>query len=511
MEARYKAVIAVFGVIFFGGQPAFAQSIDQLIDGAIKPASDMISGLVFYAVTINGVDVPLVVIWLLVAALYFTFHLGFINFTGFKQAIKVVRGRYDNPKDPGEVTHFQALTAAVSGTVGLGNITGVAVAIAIGGPGATFWMILAGIFGMTLKYAECTLGLKYRHISKNGKVTGGPMHYLSDGLAARGLPTLGRILAILSAILCIGGAFGSAALFQVNQSGMLFRSVLIPITGGADSIWMSGWVYGVLFAAFAGLVIIGGVKKIGHVTSYLVPIMGGIYLFAALLIIAINIGEVPYAIELIVTGAFAPEGVAGGFIGVLILGMKRATFSNEAGLGSAAIVHAAAKTKEPVAEGLVALLEPFIDTVVMCTATALVIIVTGLYAETGAASDVLLTAAAFESAFSWFPAVLAVAVVLFAFSTAITWFYYGQRCFIYLFGFHRRADTVFKLVYLLAIVIGSSLTFQSVIALADALLWAMAVPNIIGLYILAPEVKRLTKDYFARLKDGKIPEFTLQS
>ncbi|MFZ5609134.1 MAG: alanine/glycine:cation symporter family protein [Pseudomonadota bacterium] len=461
--------------------------------------------------TDGSIGIPFIVIWLVAGATFFTFYMRFINLRGFVQAIRIARGTYDNPKDPGEVTHFQALTAAVSGTVGLGNIAGVAIAISIGGPGATLWMIVSGLFGMTSKFTECTLGLHHRRIDENGIVTGGPMRYLQLGLMERGWPRLGRGLSVLFCLLCIGGAFGAGNMFQVNQSSQQVLDVLVPMTGGEGSL-LAGrpWVIGLVYAVFVGLVIVGGIKSITRVTEFLVPIMAAIYMVAAFIVIGSHFDALPAAFAAIFDGAFTPEGVTGGFIGVLIQGMRRASFSNEAGVGSAAIAHAAAKTKEPVAEGLVALLEPFIDTVVICTTTALVIVVTGMHVKAGAADGIALTSAAFATVIDWFPRILAIAVVLFAFSTSITWFYYGHRSFLFLVGDRPRADLAFKLAYLVVLIIGASMNLTAVMDFADAMLLAMAFPNMIGLYVMAPQVKRMLASYMARVKSGEIRPYAVQ-
>lgn len=486
-------------------QDAFAEKVNSLMN----PVSVFISDIVFYAIPIGDTALPLIVVWLLGGAIFFTIRMGFINFKGLKQSLKIVSGKYDDPSDPGEVTHFQALTAAVSGTVGLGNIAGVAIAVSIGGPGATFWMILAGLFGMASKFTECTLGVKYRKIDENGVVSGGPMYYLTEGLAEKGMAPLGMVLGYAAALICIGGAFGAGALFQVNQSADQFVTQAAAYTGGVDSIFYGrGWLFGLGFAAILGLVIIGGIKSIANVTSKLVPLMAAIYITSALLIIFNNISALPDAFVQIVVGAFSPEGVQGGVIGVLVQGLRRASFSNEAGLGSAAIAHAAAKTKEPVAEGLVALLEPFIDTVVICTITALVIIVTGSMdpTQTGTAAGIGLTSKAFATLGDWFPLILTMAVVMFAFSTSLTWFYYGQRAFLYLVGDSKIADLIFKLFYLAALVVGSAMTLGPVMDIADSLLLAMAIPNILGILFLHNDVRMMLKDYMARVKSGEIAE-----
>lgn len=465
-------------------------------------------GFSFAGFSNGAVGIPFIVIWLFIGAAFFTIRMGFINIRGFRHAIKVARGTYDNPKDPGEVTHFQALTAALSGTVGLGNIAGVALAISIGGAGATFWIILVGILGMSSKFVECTLGVHYRLISPRGVVSGGPMYYLTRGLAEKGYERLGKILAIVFAVLCIGSAFGAGNMFQVNQSSEQVLNTLVPLLGGEDS-FLAGrpWIVGIAYALFVGLVIIGGIRSITKVTEKLVPLMALLYLSCALTIIALNFSQIPAAIGEIFVGAFSPEGVTGGFIGVLVQGLRRATFSNEAGVGSAAIAHSAVKTTEPVSEGMVALLEPFIDTVVICTITALVIILTDQHLASTGIDGISLTSAAFSSANSWFPYLLTVAVALFAFSTSITWFYYGQRAFLFLVGDNEAADLAFKAAFLVVLVIGSSMNLGAVMDFADATLLAMAIPNMIGLYILAPKVKKMLDRYLSRIDSGEIAPY----
>jgi AGCS family alanine or glycine:cation symporter len=500
---RLLASLAFIVIYTNATYASFADSVNEIMN----PISKAISSVVFF--DIGGI--PLIVVWLLGAAIFFSAYMGFINFRGFRQSLRIVSGRYDDPNDPGEVTHFQALTAAVSGTVGLGNIAGVALAISVGGAGATFWMILAGLFGMTSKFVECTLGVKYRKFDENGVVSGGPMYYLSEGLAKRGLPSLGKILAVAAAVICIGGAYGAGAMFQVNQSAAQFTNEIVAVTGGSDSFFYGRtWIFGIIFAAVVGLVIIGGIRKITTVTELLVPFMALIYISASLVIIFSHFSEIPTAFAEIFAGAFTAHGVEGGIIGVMVQGLRRATFSNEAGLGSASIAHAAAKTKEPVAEGLVALLEPFIDTVVICTITALVIILTGAVdpSASGTAAGIGLTSSAFASVIDWFPKILTIAVMLFAFSTSITWFYYGQRSFLYLFGDNKVADLCFKISYLGILVIGSAMTLGPVMDMADALLLAMGVPNIIGLFIMRKEVKSMLDDYMARIKSGEIKPYS---
>ncbi len=446
-------------------------------------------------------SIPLVVFWLVLGAIYFTFKMNFINLRGFKHAIDLVSGKFDDPNhDHGEVSHFQALTTALSATVGLGNIASVAIAISIGGPGATFWMITAGLLGMSSKFVECTLGVKYRIIDKEGTVFGGPMYYLSQGLEKKNLGILGKVLAVIFAVLCVGGSFGGGNMFQVNQAFDQLQGQIPALVG--NGVW-----FGVGFAMLVGVVIIGGIKSIAKVTDKIVPFMCGIYVLAALTVILLNITAVGDAISLIFNGAFNAEAAAGGFIGVLIQGFRRAAFSNEAGVGSASIAHSAAKTDEPVSEGIVALLEPFIDTVVVCTMTALVIIFTGEYANQEGLSGAILTSKAFGKSIPWFPYVLTVAIVLFAFSTMVSWSYYGERAWAYLFGQSKIASLVYKAIFLIFVVIGASIELGAVVDFSDMMILGMAFPNILGLILLSPEVRKDLKEYFRKIKSGEIKRF----
>ncbi|EHK9015153.1 alanine:cation symporter family protein [Vibrio vulnificus] len=484
---------------------ASAAGLDEKINEVVAPIVNPFVGMIFSTIPFpfSDVQVPWIVLWLVVAATFFTFYLGFINVRGFKHAIDLVSGKYSDPKakDQGEVSHFQALTTALSGTVGLGNIAGVAVAVSIGGAGATFWMILAGLLGMSSKFVECALGVKYRNTNPDGSVSGGPMYYLSKGLADRGNAAFGRTLAVLFSVFAIGGALGGGNMFQANQA---FKQV-VEVTGGASSFLADkGWLFGLILAAIVAVVIIGGIKSIAKVTEKVVPFMAGIYVGTALIIIGMNFDRIDDAFAAIFNGAFTGEGITGGVIGVLIQGFKRAAFSNEAGVGSAAIAHAAVKTKEPMSEGFVSLLEPFIDTVVICTMTALVIIITGYLDNGSGLAGVELTSAAFGSAISWFPYILAIAVVLFAFSTMISWSYYGLKAWTYLFGESKTAELIFKIKFCMFVVIGSAMNLGPVIDFSDAMIFAMALVNIVGLYILVPEVKRDMKDYLARLQAGKV-------
>lgn len=447
----------------------------------------------------------LIVIWLMAGGLFFTVFLRFINFRAFGHAIQLIRGRYDKPESKGEVSHFQALTTALSATVGLGNIAGVAIAISIGGPGATIWMIAAGLFGMSLKFAECTLGLKYRRIDASGRVSGGAMYYLKYGLATKGFPRLGIILAFLFSIMVIGGAVGGGNMLQANQAFEQLALFFPKISG-------SGFWYGIVMAILVGLVIIGGIKSIARVTSRIVPIMAMLYIGASLIIIFLHIDRIDVALMQIWNGAFSPDAMKGGFIGVLIFGFQRGAFSNEAGVGSASIAHAAARTQEPVSEGIVALLEPFVDTVIICTMTALVIIFSGVETGSQGIQGVQLTSAAYGSVLSWFPYLLLIAVTLFAFSTMISWSYYGLKGFDFLFGawgeklFGTRKITnnVFNLFFLICIVIGTSSSLGPVMDFSDMMVLCMAFPNLLGLFFLAGEVKKDLEKYMQKLKSGEL-------
>lgn len=453
------------------------------------------------------VEAPLklIVVWLIFGGLFFTIYMKFINFRGFRHAIRLILGKFSKPDDRGEVTHFQALTTALSATVGLGNIAGVAVAVSVGGPGATIWMILAGFLGMSSKFVECTLGVKYRRINEKGEVSGGAMYYLRDGLKKKNLAWLGHILAVAFAIMVIGGSLGGGNMLQVNQAYKQFES-FFPMTKN------QGFWYGVVMAFLVGIVIIGGIKSIARVTSRIVPFMAILYVGTSLVIIGLNLDNLGHAFRIIWDGAFSPDAMRGGFIGVLIYGFQRGAFSNEAGVGSASIAHSTAKTNEPVSEGIVALLEPFVDTVIICTMTALVIIFTGFAEDTRGLEGVALTSAAYESVFSWFPYLLLLAVTLFAFSTMISWSYYGQKGFDYLFGgisekvFKSRkvSDLTFQILFLIAVVVGASSSLNAVIDFSDMMVLCMAFPNIIGLIILAPEVKNDLRLYWQKVKSGTL-------
>jgi len=460
-------------------------------ESLVVRAIDALSGFVFYEIEILGAPLPVIVVWMGLPMLILTVYFGFINLRSFRTAFNILRGKYHDTTAPGEVTQFQALSTALSGTVGLGNIAGVAIAISMGGPGAAFWMMVIGFFAMTLKFAECTLGVKYRREHADGTISGGPMYYLGRGLAARGWTRIGAVLAWSYAIFALPALLQIA---QVNQSYSQFSAVT-----GIDAPWIFGIVVGFLVA----IVIMGGIASIAKVTVRLVPLMAAIYIGAALFILFGHLAEIPAAVGLILSEAFRPEAGIGAVVGAIVWGMRRAVYSTEAGLGSATIAHAAAKTREPVSEGLVALLEPFIDTVVISSMTALVIIVTGAYKLEGL-DDIQMTSAAFNSVIEGFDIVLAIAVLLFAYSTIISWGYYSSRVWTFVFGFSSASQTSFKIVYVVALVPGAVLTMQQVFDIMDSFFFLMAVPNIIGIYLMAGELKRDARSYFARLRSGDI-------
>jgi AGCS family alanine or glycine:cation symporter len=442
----------------------------------------------------NDLQVPLVVAWLVVGALFLTLRMGFINLRAFGHAIMVTTGKYDDPDDPGEISHFKALSSALSATVGLGNIAGVAIAVAVGGPGAIPWMIIAGFLGMSSKFTECTLGQLYRDTDSKGQVLGGPMKYLDRGLAEKGLGPLGKVLAVVFSLMCIGGSLGGGNMFQANQSYAAVAE-LVPMLADND------WLYGVILVVFVGAVILGGIKRIGAAAGLIVPVMCGVYVMAALYIILSSPDQIGPAFGTMFEGAFSTEAGIGGVLGALIQGFRRAAFSNEAGVGSASIAHSAAATDEPVREGIVALLEPFIDTIVVCTMTGLVVVITGAYLQdTG--DGVLMTSAAFGSVISWFPMVLTFAVVMFAFSTMISWSYYGERCATWLFG--AGASLPYKVLFLVCTFLGVVFELGTVLDFSDLMILGMAFPNILGLFILSGLVKEKLDDYWGRLKSGEM-------
>ncbi len=536
-------------LIFAQEQPEIERGLDERVNEWFAPIANWFERVVFFPIQFTDtISVPFVVILLVAGAVFFTVYFTFINIRLFPLAISVVRGKYDyldarmppaksaqanvsqegdipdtikDESSQGEVSHFQALATAVSGTVGLGNIAGVAVAIALGGPGATFWMIICGLIGMSTKFVECTLGVKYRDVDANGTVYGGPMYYLSRGLKGTKAAFLGKPLAILFAMLCIGGSFGGGNAFQSNQAS----AQIISMTGFDNP--SAGFYIGLVLAIIVGLVIIGGIKRIAQVTEKIVPFMAGIYIIASLIIIFAHFSLIDDAIMVIIDQAFTPAAGLGGFFGVMIQGFRRAVFSNEAGAGSAAIAHSAVRTSYPASEGIVSLLEPFIDTVVICTMTALVIVIFNMnglfdYSDANTSSVLIkatgeriggvdLTSAAYNDVIPNFSYVLTIAVILFAFSTMISWSYYGLQAWKYLFGRSKVADISYKLLFLAFVVIGASATLGAVIQFSDAMILAMVFPNMIGLFFLFPKVKEELNKYMAAIKNSKnknVPKFS---
>lgn len=480
--------------------------IDQRINELFQPVVEALSQVLFWdPIKAVGIDIgaaaPIVVVWLMLGGLFFTIRMKFINIRAFGHGLALVSGKYKSKQSKGEVSPFQALTTALSATVGLGNIAGVAVAISLGGPGATVWMIMAGFLGMSLKFTECTLGVKYRTIDSKGRVSGGPMYYLRKGLEKRGLKGLGTILAVLFAILVIGASFGGGNMFQANQAYSQFLYVVPQAEG-------YGAVFGLVLAFLVGLVVIGGIKGIAKVTSKLVPFMAILYVGAALFIIGLHFHRIGDMFSLIIRSAFGLEAIGGGFFGALFIGFQRGAFSNEAGIGSSPIAHAAAKTTEPVSEGMVALLEPFVDTIVVCTMTALVLISTGFHVNPEGLEGTQLTAAAFESVLPWFPYILVICIFLFAYSTMISWSYYGLKGFNFLFGKYffriakteRLSDLVYYILFLSCIIIGSSSSLSAVIDFSDMMILGMAFPNVIGLLFLSGEVYNDLKNYRKKIR-----------
>lgn len=566
--ARYDMKKYLLSLLFFlAGMPmlVLGKGVDEAINDFFKPISDVVTAIVFVSFALpfgdTVVEIPLFLLLLIGGAFVFTVYFRFVNFRYFKLAIDTVRGKYIEPGSEGEVSHFQALTAALSGTLGLGNIAGVAVAISLGGPGATFWMIVAGLVGMSSKFIECTLGVKYREVDDAGIVYGGPMYYLQKGFAAMSMivggkplhfARMGRTLAIIFAIATVGGAIGGGNMFQANQSykqlndvsataitaaevpGLVGKTVYdqagtaatvqtvaagqVTFSEGTTTKTLSqtdfekgyfqrplasyGWLVGLVFAILVGVVIIGGIKSIARVTDKLVPLMCAIYMISGLIVIAVNYTAIPEAFMAILTGAFTGyKAMAGGMVGVMLVGFKRAAFSNEAGIGSASIAHSAVRTNYPASEGVVALLEPFIDTVVVCTMTALVIVISGVYKIDGA-DGVTLTSNAFATVMPWFPYLLTVAIVLFAFATMISWCYYGMQAWAYLFGRGTAAGYTYKLIFCGMVVVGAASEMKSVIDFSDAMIFSMLFPNIVGLIFLAPVAKHELEVYIAAIRAG---------
>ncbi len=471
--------------------------IDALMERIFGPIADRLSKIVFYEVDIWG-GIPLIVVWLMAAAIFLTVWLRFQPITGLKHSIQVIRGKYTAKTDPGEVSSFQALATELSGTVGLGNIAGVAVAIVAGGPGAALWIAIFGFFGMSVKMAEATLGVMFRRVKEDGTTEGGPQYYLRDGLATIGFKKTGRVLAVMYAIFALVGVFGAGNLFQANQ-------VAAIVSGASGSAFWQGnqWLIGAIMAALAAIVILGGVKSIAKWTSALTPAMAILYIACTLLIILVNIEALPGAVATIITGAFTADGVQGGIIGVAVVGIQRALFSNAAGVGSAGMAHSASKTKEPATEGFTAMWEPLVDSIIVCMLTALAITVTGVY-TTGGEDGIALTASAFSTVAGWFPVLLTVAVALFGFSTVLAYEYYGELNAQYLFGSSAAVRTAFRVIWVLAVVLGAAISLDSVVLFSDSMFFLMAIPNLLGIYFLSKLLRLEILRYKYRADTGAL-------
>lgn len=464
-------------------------NVDQAINEFLAPVAEWFGAVMFYSVPVAGAQLPLILVWLIAGGVVCTLYFRFVNLRGFGHSIRVIRGDYSSRSHPGEASPFQALSTAVSGTVGLGAIGGVALAIAIGGPGAAFWMVIAGFLGMSTKFAEVTLAVKYRKVRADGTVTGGAMYYVEEALRRRGLPRLGKFLA---GFFCVAAVGGSLTIFQVNQAWAQFNAVT-----GFDQ----AFVFGLIVAAWIAFVLFGGVKRIVQWTDKLSPAMCLLYIVACAVVLGANYSNLPQALATIVYEAFAPNAVAGGVIGALIAGFRRAAFANEAGLGSAPMAHATVRTTEPMSQGFAALMEPFLDTVIICLLTALVVVVTGVY-QTSASDGIVLTSEAFATVVSWFPIVLAVVAILFALSTVLSWGYYGEQAWSWLFGERKASRVAYRLFLCSVLSIAGTLDLRQIVNIVDSLNFAMAIPNLIAVYLFLPELRADLASYWQRVVLG---------
>jgi AGCS family alanine or glycine:cation symporter len=461
-------------------------TVDQTINAWIAPIADGLSAVVFYAVPVGDTRLPLILVWLIMGGIVCTLAFRFVNLRGFRHSAHVIRGDYSSKDHPGEATPFQALSTAVSGTVGLGAIGGVAVAVSLGGPGAAFWMVLAGFLGMSTKFAEVTLAVKYREVRADGTVSGGAMHYVPIALQRVGMPRLGKFLA---GFFCVAAVGGSLTIFQVNQAYAQFRKV---------TDFDQAFLFGLIVAVWIGIVLFGGVRRIVKWTDKLSPIMCLLYVVACMVVLGANYASIPGAFATIVREAFVPDAVAGGLVGALIQGFRRAAFANEAGLGSAPMAHATVRTKEPMSQGFAALMEPFLDTVVICLLTALVVVVSGVY-QTSASEGIALTSDAFATVVPWFPAVLAVVAILFALSTVLSWGYYGEQAWTWLFSGHQVSRVAYRLFLCSVLSVAATLNIGQVVNIVDSLNFCMAIPNLIAVYLLLPELRADLADYWQRV------------
>jgi AGCS family alanine or glycine:cation symporter len=475
-------------------------SPDQWVEAHVGPVAEALSSAVFYAIPVAGTQVPLIVIWLAVAAVFFTVYLRFINLRALGLAIRHVKGDFADPTARGEISHFKAVATAISGTVGVGNIGGVAVAISLGGPGAAFWLFLAGVLSMSTKLVECTLGVKYRRYNADGSVSGGPMFYLEAYFSERGWPLLGKGMGAFYALALVIGCLGIGNMFQSNQA---YAQVLVITGGPASALVDMGWLFGLGLAAIVAAVIIGGIQSIARVAAILVPVMAMLYVVSCMVVITLSAEHLPGALQLVLSEAFTGQAASGGALGAVIIGFQRALFSNEAGIGSASIAHAAVKTEAPASEGITALLEPFIDTVVICSLSSLVILTTAMPHNLmgSGLAGIELTSAAFAWHFAWAPYVIAIAALLFAFSTTLAWSYYGLKGWTYLVGEGRFRALIFQLVFCGFIALGCMLELSAVLDFSDAMVFLIAVPNILALYLFAPMVKREVEHYVATIRE----------
>ncbi|MBO5739248.1 alanine:cation symporter family protein [bacterium] len=491
-----KKILMMLFTMFTCLQSVHAMNVDEFIDKHIAPCTDAIANIVFSSISICGTKVPLIILWILFAGFFFTIYFKGIAFWGFKHAIDQIIKKPEGGDGTGDVSSFQALATALSGTIGIGSIAGVALSISLGGPGAAFWIFAGAILGMSIKFIEASLAVKYRRFNLDGSVSGGPMHYIAHGLTRRKMRWLGQPLSVIFAILCIGGGITGGNMIQINQTA----HQIIFITGGESSIFHGyAWVLGLIVAVLIGMVVVGGIKGIAKVTTILTPTMCGLYIISGLIVILANLSNIPSALALIIKEAFHPTAIAGGFFGIIIIGLRRSVQCNEAGTGAAAIVYAAAQTKEHISQGFVALLETFL-TGVLCLFTSFAIVFSGVLDTTtiGEISGIELASKAFQSVLSFFPIILSIIAVLFALSTLISWAYYGQKAWTFLLGEGKKRILAFNLLYCLFIIIGSAMNISSILNITDAMMLSMCVPNIIVLYILAPEIKKDLKEYLKK-------------
>lgn len=475
-------------------------AVNDAIQSVFEPFVNFLETAVFFSIPLFGADVPILVIWLFAGSIFLTLFLRVRPIKDAMQTFRVIRGHLSRHKDPGEVTSFQALATELSGTVGLGNIAGVAVAISVGGPGATLWIIIAGVLGMAVKMAEATLAQMFRKVHADGTVSGGPMYYLRDGLASIGKPKLGKSMAFIYAFCLMIAVMGAGNLFQANQ----MAAHLSETIGGGDSFLVGNeWMIGVAIAVVASLVIVGGIKSIARTTSRLVPIMTVLYGGSVIIILIVNFQNIPEAIKLILEGGLTGAGIQGGILGVAVIGIQRALFSNVAGVGTAGMAHAVTKNRRPVEEGLVAAWEPFLDSVIVCTMTALAIIVTGTYGGS-TSSGINITTDAFATVHSAFPILLTICIILFAFSTILSYSYYGKKAAGYVFKQSRVAERIYDVVYLAMIIVGASVSLDVVVRFSDAMFFLVTVPNLLGIYLLGKKLKREIQGYRDDVAAGRV-------